>query len=177
MKVNTLGRKVNLRQSFIDKVDRRMQKLDRFFGDDAEGQVTATAERERMTVEITVRSKGLIYRAERTASDIDEAFGDAADLIVKQIVKNKEKLGARVKRAAVDAETAVYTDVFPDKDSEYNIAREKRFVLKPLTTEEAILQMNMLDLNFFVYEDADTEEICVVYKRRGNSYGVLVTER
>ncbi|MEG0750933.1 MAG: ribosome-associated translation inhibitor RaiA [Oscillospiraceae bacterium] len=175
MKVKTLGRKVNLKQSFTDMVDKRMQKLDRFFGDDADGQVTITLEKDRMTAEVTVKSRGMIYRSERTSNDMEQAFSDAADLIVKQIVKNKDKLGTRIKRAAVDAE--MLDSGIADEHAAYNVVREKRFAVNPLSIEEAVLQMNMLGHSFFVYSDVDTGELCVVYKRRDDSYGVLIPER
>ena len=178
MKVTTTGRKVNLRQSFIDKAEKRLQKLDRFFNDeDARADVRVTNEKNRMTAEITVRSKGLVCRAERSAEDIDTAFGDAADLIVKQIVKNKEKLGSRVRKTEVDAASLELADVTPYSEGEYVVSREKHVAINPLSVEEAILQMNMLGHSFFIYSDVDTGETCVVYKRHGDSYGVIVVEK
>ena len=103
MKVKTVGRKVNLKQNFIDKVEKRLQKFDRFFNEEPEATVTVTVEKgDRQTVEITVKSRGLLYRTERTSQDMETAFSEAADLMMRQIVKNKEKLGNRVRAREVE---------------------------------------------------------------------------
>ena len=102
MIVKTSGHGLNLRQSFIDMADKRMQKFDRFFHDEPEGTVNVDLEKDRYTVEITVKSRGFFFRTERTSTDLDSAFREAADLMTKQIVKNKSKLGNRVKGKEVD---------------------------------------------------------------------------
>ncbi len=172
MNVKTIGRKVNLKQNFIDMVEKRMSKLDRFFDDDAEAKVTVTVDSNRQTAEVTVKSRGFLFRTERTAPDMETAFSDAADLIVKQIVRNKERLGTRVKRAEVDI---VDTEDLPEES--YNIARTKRFRVEPMTVEEAVLQMNMLGHSFFVFNDSDTDELKIVYKRHDEAYGLLIPEK
>ncbi len=174
MNVKLLGRKVTLKQNFIDMAEKRMKKLDRFFDDDAEGQVTVTVEKDWQTAEVTVKSRGFYYRAEKSAPDMETAFGDAVDLIVKQIVKNKDKLGGRVKRAAVEVEEQTIDAVFAEAD--YSIARKKRFVVEPLKVDEAVLQMEMLGHSFFVFQDIDSGELQVIYKRRDGQYGLLIPE-
>ncbi len=174
MKVKTLGRKVNLKDRFISMVEKRLAKFDRFFDDDAECQVTVTVENNRQTAEITVKSKGFIYRAERTASDMETAFNEAADIIGKQIVKNKGKLGARIKRIENNYDEF---GLSPDTvDDAYNIVREKRFHVKPMSVEEAVLQMNMLSHSFYLFLNADTESVCAVYRRNDDDYGLLIPE-
>lgn len=175
MKVKTLGRKVNLKEHFITMVEKRMNKFDRFFDDDAECQVTVTVEKDRQTVEVTLKSRGFIYRAERTAADMETAFNDAADLIGKQIVKNKERLGARIKRS----ESADWAEFGYDEtsvDDEYRIVREKTFSVKPMMVEEAVLQMNMLNHSFYVFLNAETDSICTVYRRHDDDYGLLIPQ-
>jgi ribosomal subunit interface protein len=175
MKIKTFGRKVNLKENFISMVEKRMAKFDRFFDDNAECQVTVTVETNRQTVEVMVKSQNFLYRAERTAPDMETAFDAAADLIGKQIVKNKEKLGARIKRS----ENGDYTDFGFDGiplDDEYRIVREKRFAVKPMMVEEAVLQMNMLNHSFYVFLNAETESICVVYRRKDDDYGLIIPE-
>lgn len=175
MKVKTLGRKVNLKQHFIEMVEKRMSKFDRFFDDDAECQVTVSVEKDRQTVEITVKSKGFLYRAERTEPDMETAFNDAADLIGKQIVKNKEKLGSRIKRTEA-ADIIEFGHGEETVDDEFRIVREKSFVVKPMTVEEAVLQMNMLNHSFYVFLNADTDSVCVVYRRHDDDYGLLIPQ-
>lgn len=173
MKLKMLGRKVNLKQNFIDMAEKRMSKLDKFFSEDAEGQVTVTVEKDWQTAEVTVKSKGFIYRAEKSAPDMETAFADAVDLLTRQIVKNKERLGARVKSAEVDEQAKGYEAM---ADEEYVIAREKRFVVEPMTTDDAILQMNMLGHSFFLFRDVDSGELNVVYRRHDDAYGLLIPE-
>lgn len=173
MKLKMLGRKVNLKQNFIDMAEKRMSKLDKFFSEDAEGQVTVTVEKDWQTAEVTVKSKGFIYRAEKSAPDMETAFADAVDLLTRQIVKNKERLGARVKGAEVDEQAKDYEALAGE---EYVIAREKRFVVEPMTTDDAILQMNMLGHSFFLFRDIDSGELNVVYRRHDDAYGLLIPE-
>jgi len=175
MKVKTLGRKVNLKQNFITSVEKRMSKFDRFFDDDAECQVTVTVENNRQTVEVMVKSQGFLYRAERTESDMESAFGEAADLIGRQIVKNKGRLGSRIKRTDGDFFEEFGFESEPI-DAEYRIVREKTFKVKPMTVEEAVLQMNMLSHSFFVFLNADTDSVCVVYRRKDDDYGLIIPE-
>lgn len=174
MKIKTLGRKVNLKDKFVSMVEKRMSKFDRFFDDSAECQVTVTVDANRQTAEVTVKSNGFLYRAERSAPDMETAFNEAADIIGKQIVKNKEKLGTRIKRA----ENAYADFGFTEDpiDDEFRIVREKKFAVKPMTVEEAVLQMNMLDHSFYVFLNANTESVCVVYRRHDDDYGLIVPE-
>ena len=173
MKLKMFGRKVNLKQNFIEMAEKRMQKLDKFFGEDAEGQITVTVEKDWQTAEVTVKSKGFIYRAEKSAPDMETAFADAVDLLTRQIVKNKERLGTRVKRAEVDEQAKGFEEMAGE---EYVIAREKRFAVEPMTTDDAILQMNMLGHSFFLFRDVDSGELNVIYRRHDAAYGLLIPE-
>jgi putative sigma-54 modulation protein len=175
MRVKATGRKVNLKDNFIAMVEKRMAKFDRFFDEDAECQVTVTVEKDRQTAEVTVKSRGFIYRAEQTASDMETAFSDAADQIGKQIVKNKEKLGARIKRNDA-ADLAEFGNEDDGVDDAYHIVREKVFSVKPMLVEEAVLQMNMLNHSFYAFLNADTDSVCVVYRRNDEDYGLLIPE-
>lgn len=173
MKTTTLGRKITLRQSFIEKVEKRISKLDRYFDDDAAATVTASHEKDRFTAEITVKNKGIIYRAERTAVSLDDAFNSAADQIVKQIVKNKEKLGSRIKRGAQEPDFFVPTDDYEVEGGEPHIVREKTFAVEAMTADDAALQMEMLDHSFFVFKDSLSGAVNVVYRREDGNYGLL----
>ena len=175
MKVKATGRKVNLKQTFIDMVTKRLQKFDRFFEDEAEATVAVTVEKNRQTVEVTVRSRGFLYRAERTAADMETAFADAVDLLTRQIVKNKEKLGNRVKTREVEM-VGAEMQYEPDEEEsgDYRIEREKRFLVEPMTEQEAILQMELLGHTFFLFKNSETNEINVVYRRNDGAYGLLI---
>ena len=174
MKIKTTGRKVTLKQGFLERAEKRMSKFDKYFERDAEASVTVTVEGSRQTVEITVRNRGFIYRAERTGPDMDIAFGEAAEAIDRQILKNKSKLGARIKKHEPAVE--IPFDDSGTVDDEYRVVREKRFVLKPMSVDEAILQMNMLGHNFFMFQNTETDSVNVVYRRHNDDYGLLLPD-
>lgn len=175
MKVTCTGRKVNLKDTFLQRVEKKLAKLDKFFSDNAEAQVTVTVEKDWQTVEITVRDKGFTSRAEKSADRMEDAFDDAVELLARRIVKNRKKLDNRVVQPVVQA-YAEEEHVVEEEES-YHVIREKRFPVKPCTVEEAILEMNMLGHEFFLFRDADTDEVQAVYRRKNGTYGVLIPER
>ncbi len=173
MKVTCSGRKVNLKDNFEERVQKRLSKLDRFFDEEAEAGVTVSVERNHQKVEITVWDRGFVARAERSADQMEEAFDIAADVLTKNIVKNRKRLAERLQRPYGE------DDEFSGggEEENYHLIREKHFVVKPSTVDEAILQMNMLGHSFYLFRDADSDEINAVYTRRDGSYGVLIPER
>ncbi len=166
------GRKVALKDSFNARVEKRLAKLDKFFGEDAQANVTVNVEKNYHKVEITVRDGAFVARAERTADQMEEAFELAADVLTKNIIKNRKKLSERLQRSI-----PVQEDEETVEEESYHLIREKRFVVKPATIDEAILQMNMLAHSFYLFRNADTDEINAVYARNDGSYGVLIPER
>lgn len=176
MKINIIGRKVNLKDSFKDRVAKKLAKFDKFFEDETVANVTVTLEKNRQTVEVTIRQNGIVYRAEETSDNMEDALDRVVDLLTRQIRKNKTKLEKRIKNAqAIDALIAPDDD-FDGEEKEYNLVRIKKFHIKPMNTDEAILQMNMLGHQFFVFKNAETEEINVVYKRKNGDYGLIEAE-
>ncbi len=175
MKVTTTGRKVNLKDNFINTVQRRLDKFDRFFADEADAAVTVSREKDRFTVEITVKSRGFFFRTERTGTDLGTTFNEAADLMMRQIVKNKEKLGNRVRSHEIEVAGEEMNYAAPENEGEdYRIVREKTFRIEPMTEQEAVLQMDMLGHTFFVFRNSGTDEINIVYRRHDDSYGLLI---
>lgn len=173
MNISIAARKTSVRDTFKDRIEKKLSKLDRFFDDTAAANVTITNEGDRETVEVTIQYKGMFYRAEKTTEDRFDSLESVVDSLFRQIVKNKDKLGKRLRDTAF-----VPTNIEADEDKEelvdeYEIARFKRFVLRPMSVEEAILQMNMVGHTFFVFQDAESSQINVVYKRNNGSYGVL----
>lgn len=174
MKVTTTGRKVTLKEQFEERVQKRLDKLDKFFENEAEAQVTVTVEKERQTVEITLRDKGFMARAEKTAKTMEEAFDEAADIVTRRLVKNRKRLGTQMCKPALEAEAPLFGE--EPEEEEYHIIREKRFFLKPQTVEEAILEMEMLGHTFFFFRDGETDQLEVVYRRKDGDYGLLIAE-
>lgn len=114
----------------------------------------------------------MIYRAERTTGDLLESLDTVIDVLFKQIVKNKSKLEKRLRTDAFVAPDENYLYDVEDDDG-YNIVKNKRFSVKHMTVDEAILQMNMLGHEFFMFRNGDTDEMCVVYRRKDGNYGLL----
>ena len=172
MNITVIGRKVNLRENFKELVQRKLQKFDRIFDADAEATVTVTLERNRQTVEITVKQRGMIYRAESSALEMNDALDDVVAALGRQIRKNK----TRLERAKKVKEFELQDEYYDEPDEEIEIVKRKTFFVKTMTVEEAILQMNLLGHAFFMFRDETSGEINVVYKRNDGKYGVLEPE-
>lgn len=174
MKVTISGRKVNLRDNFKELAQKKLSRFDRVFDEDAEANVVVTLERNRQTVEITVWSQGMIFRAESTDFEMNDALDQVISSLGRQIRKNKNRLDKQIHSAALDQYVEDYLhSTEEDVSEEYKIVRTKHFFVKPLSVEEAILQMNMLGHQFFMFRDEQTNEINVVYKRKDGNYGLL----
>lgn len=173
MNITITARKTSVRDSFKERIDRKLAKLDRFFDDNANAIVTVTNEGDRETVEVTIQSRGMFYRAEKTTADRFDSLEAVVDSLFRQIVKNKNKLGKRLRENAFDAANLEVGEEQESEAPEYDVKRVKRFALRPMDVEEAILQMNLVGHEFFVFLNAETNEINVVYKRHNGTYGIL----
>ena len=163
MKIAITSRKVNLRDNFKERVEKKLSKFNRIFDEDAQANVTVTLEKNRQTVEITIRQNGMVYRAEQTAEEMNDALDAVIDVLGRQIRKNKCRLEKKMRAAVLDdflAQEELEEDDMEEK--EYEVVRSKRFPVKPLDVEEAILQMNMVGHQFYMYRNAETGEINVV---------------
>ena len=177
MKIAITSRKVNLRDNFKERVEKKLSKFNRIFDEDAQANVTVTLEKNRKTVEITIRQNGMVYRAEQTAEEMNDALDAVIDVLGRQIRKNKCRLEKKMRAAVLDdflAQEELEEDDMEEK--EYEVVRSKRFPVKPLDVEEAILQMNMVGHQFYMYRNAETGEINVVYRRKDGTYGLLEPE-
>lgn len=170
MKVTCTGRRVSLKPSFIELAEKKLAKLDKFFPEEAQAQVTVTVEKSRQTVELTLRSGTLTMRAEKASDRMEDALSDAVDLLVRRVVKYRKRLGDKLTAAAVQEMPA------SEPEEPLTVVREKHFAVKPCTTEEAIMQMELLGHSFFLYRSADSGEVQVVYRRADGGYGVLIPE-
>lgn len=172
MNITIVGRKVNLRENFKELVQRKLSKFERIFDADADAVVTVTLEKNRQTVEITVRQRGMIYRAESTAAEMNEALDDVIAALGRQIRKNK----TRLERAKKVQRFELVDEYYDEPDEEIEIAKRKTFRVETMHVDEAILQMNMLGHNFYMFRDDESGELNVVYKRRDGRYGVIEPE-
>lgn len=175
MRINIIGRKLEVTDKHTDYIQKKLGKLDKFFRDEAEARVVIGPIKEKEYVEVAVYAAGMIYRAEVIDNDVLSATDKIVDVIERQIRRNKTKLEKRIKREALDDETLLsgYSYTEGEDDSEFKIVKRKRFQLKPMSAEEAVLQMNLLGHNFFVFKNIDTDEMNVVYKRNDGNYALI----
>ena len=154
---------------------RKISKLERFFKTEADAYVTFSIERGRFLAEITIRNNGLYYRASELTNDMYASVDSGVAAIERQIRRNKTRLEKRLREGALEREAVpAFVPSEEDEDEEFKIVRSKRFSIKPMSAEEAILQMNLLDHEFFVFKNMDNEDaISVVYKRRQGGYGLI----
>lgn len=169
MTITIVGRKCSPRENFKNRAEEKLQKVEKFFGPDATAKITATVEKNAKIVEITLQKGGFIFRAQERTQDLEDSLDACVDSLIRQIRKNKTKLERRLREVSFD-------DVFKgdtEPEEEYEIVRTKQITLKPQSVEEAILQMNMLGHSFFMFRNAETDGINLVYKRKDGGYSVL----
>ena len=160
-----------LKQAIYDKLGR----LEKFFTEDTNAQVTLSVEKERQKIEVTIPMKGHIVRAEQVSDDMYVSIDMVAEIIERQVVRYKKKIIDQ------NQDAAFFQDRFleeedPEDYDEIQIIRSKRFAVKPMYPEDACVQMELLGHNFYVFRNAETNEVCVVYKRKGNTYGLIEPE-
>ncbi|MBE6889509.1 MAG: ribosome-associated translation inhibitor RaiA [Ruminococcaceae bacterium] len=171
MKVTITAKKLTISQAFTDYAEQKLNaKLDRFFPEEAEAKITLAERRDMIILELTVKYNGIIYRAEQSAKDKNDALDVTVDRIIRQIRKQKTKVEKSLRANA-------FAGLEPEaEEKEYEVIRYKTFALKPMTVDEAILQMNLLGHEFFMFKNAESGLVNVVYRREEGNYSVLVPE-
>lgn len=173
MKTIISAKKMNIPQAFNDYADQRINsRLSKFFGDDADAKIVISEYKNQIVVEVTVRYNNIIFRSEKSAEDKNDALDAAIDKIIRQIRKNKTRVEKKLRETAF-ADT--YNDVV-EEQAAFEIVKHKKFTMRPMELEEAILQMNLLGHNFFMFSNATTGDVNVVYKRSDGDYAVLEPE-
>ncbi|MBQ2604145.1 MAG: ribosome-associated translation inhibitor RaiA [Acutalibacteraceae bacterium] len=179
MKITYTAKNVTLRDNFKERVEKKLKKYERVFSENAEVKVTVNLYKNRQTVEITIKDNGMVYRVETSCPEMNDALDTDMDKLGRQIRKNKTKLEKRLRPAALE----VFDDEDSDDDTDetpeevtYNILRTKTVALKPMSPDEAILRMNMVNHKFFMFLNSKTDKICVVYIRDNGDYGMLESE-
>lgn len=179
MKYTYTCKKVSLNDSIKAYAEKKISKLERYFREeDTSASVTFSVEKNHLcTVELTIRGGGTLLRAQTEAPDGDMrgAIDAAVGYIERQILKNKTRLAKRLRSEGFPVPAPV-SDFDVAEEKEFSVVRTKRFTVKPMSTEEAILQMNLLDHNFFVFRNSEDDSLCIVYKRKSGGYGLIVTD-
>jgi putative sigma-54 modulation protein len=176
MKVEVRGRNIEITDALKDYTTKRLSKLEKYIDDGRIAQVALSLEGEHHKVEVTIPLSGLILRAEVTAEDMYSAIDMVVEKLEKQIEKHKTKLyknhrGAGLKQAVADEIKRQLE--YKDTTEKFKIVRTKRFALKPMDEEEAIMQMSLLGHVFFVFFNSETDEVNVVYKRQDGNFGLI----
>lgn len=175
MKFVFTDKKVTLPQAVHAYAEKKVGKLGRYFGGDAQASITFSVEKDRNRAEVTVRSGGIILRASESTTDMGASIDAAVSSIERQIRKNKSRLEKRLRTDAFERTVgADVSDFAPEQEEEYNIVRMKKFPIKPMTSEEAILEMNLVGHTFFAFRNVDEDgSFAVVYRRKNGGYGII----
>ena len=183
MKYVFTDKKVDLPGAIHYYAEKKVGKLDRFFKEDASAAITFSVEKDRLNkVEITIRSNGTIFRVSESTSDMNASIDAAVATLERQIRKNKTRLEKRLRQGAFERalDVSEISSFAPDEpeEGEYRIARSKTFPIKPMTKDEAILQMNLLGHSFFAFKDEEADgAFAVVYRRNDGDYGLIEDEQ
>ena len=175
MNITYIGRQVTVYDDMKQMVEKKLAKFDRYFPENADAAVTFRKIRDMECMEITISVGSTLFRAEEQADKYATALVRCVDIIEGQIRKNKTRLAKQMRTAFVSPEPAP-GEASVAEEGPFHI-RTTRFTLKPMTVEEAILQMNLLAHTFYMFLDADTNETCVVYKRADGDYGVIAPDK
>ena len=168
------GKNIEVTEGLKEAVYDKLGKLDKYFTNETEVQVTFSVEKERQKIEVTIPVKGNVIRAEQVSDDMYVSIDLVEEVIERQINRYKKKLVDQKQNAAYFQKD--FMDDEDIDDEEIRIIRSKKFAVKPMDAEEACIQMELLGHNFFVFRNAETDEVNVVYKRKGNTYGLIEPE-
>jgi len=173
MKFTFTEKKLQIPDDTKTYAEKKIGKLDRFFRHESEAFVTFGTERGRYRTEVTLKNNGMFYRVSEVTNDLHATIDSACAAIERQIRKNKTRLEKRLREGVLEAE-AFGLPIEKDDTDDFSVIRTKRFSLKPMTAEEAILQMNLLEHEFFAFKNQDEDEaFSVVYRRKQGGYGLI----
>ena len=176
MKFVFTDKKVDVPGAIHFYAEKKVGKLDRFFKEDATAAITFSVEKERLNkVEITIRANGTIFRVSESTSDMHASIDAAVTTLERQIRKNKTRLEKKLREGAFEREAKAVdiSGVAEEEEEEFQIVRTKRFSLKPMSSEEAILQMNLLEHPFYAFINQEDGSFSVVYRRTQGGYGLI----
>ena len=175
MKINITGRNFTASENLKIQIEKKLGKLDKYFSKETEANVVLSNQKDGQKLEATINADGMIFRAEATEPDILFALDKVVDRLSSQMSRFKTKL---IRKHKTQKEEVFYAELPDEGDikEELGVTKTKRFHVSPMTTEEAILQMELLEHSFLVYRDAETNRVNVVYKRNDGGYGLIEVE-
>ncbi|MDO4294542.1 MAG: ribosome-associated translation inhibitor RaiA [bacterium] len=175
MRYTIIGKNIEVTPALKDTIMDKIGKLDKYFTPETEVHATLSVEKDKQKIEVTIPVRGGIIRAEEACDDMYVSIDLVEEIIERQVKKYKNKLIDR-KQAAASFSKAFLEEETPQDDEEIRIVKTKKFGMKPMDAEEACIQMELLGHNFYVFLNCDTDEVNVVYKRKGNTYGLIEPE-
>lgn len=177
MRYTVIGKNIEITEGIKEAITAKLSKLDKYFKEDTIAKLTLSVQKDEQKIEVTIPTKHRIIRAEQSSNDMYVAIDLISDIIEKQIKKYKNKLIDKKHNSHSFSEIFMNeTSENIEDEGEIKILKFKKFDIKPMTAEEACLQMEMLGHNFYVFVNSDTEQTAVVYKRKNNSYGLIEAE-
>ena len=174
MKITISGKNIDVTEGLRAAVQDKLGKLERYFTPDTEVIVTLSVEKERQKIEVTIPVKGNIIRSEQVSNDMYVSIDLVEEVIERQLRKYKTKIVDKKQEGGNFQKAYIENDYM--EDEEIRIIRSKKFGMKPMFPEDACVQMELLGHNFYVFRNAETDEVNVVYKRKGNTYGLIEPE-
>ena len=176
MRITITGRNIELTEGIKAAVKEKLSKLEKYFTPDTDVFVTLSVEKERQKIEVTIPVKGRIIRSEQVSSDMYVSIDLVEEVIEKQLKKYRNKIASK-KTENIENFRQEYLESEDDDDGEeIKIVRSKKFGIKPMYPEDACVQMELLGHDFFIFRNAQTDEVNVVYKRKGNTFGLIEPE-
>lgn len=176
MRITITGRNIELTPGIKKAVEDKLSKLEKFFKPDTDVNVTLSVEKERQKIEVTIPTKGHTIRAEEVSNDMYVSIDLVEETLERQLLKYRTKIISKKMNAAANFKAEYLEEEYEDDDEDIKIVRSKRYDLKPMYPEDACIQMELLGHDFFVFVNAETDDVNVVYKRKGNTYGIIEPE-
>lgn len=176
MRINVRGKNMEVTPALQEYIEKRLKKLEKYFNSGIEAQVTLSVAKETHIVEVTISIDGLLLRGEETTPDMYASIDLVVDKLERQTHKYKTKINRKLRQKGLkglNEKYANYQQELEEEESEPRVVKTKRFIMKPMPVEEAILQMDLLGHDFFVFTNAETEEINVIYRRKDGNYGLI----
>ena len=175
MKFIILGKNIEVTPGLRSAVEDKIGKLEKYFNPDTEAHVTLSVEKDRQKIEVTIPVKGNIIRSEQVSNDMYVSIDLVEEIIERQLKKYKTKLIAKEQSAGCFKQDFIEKDYMDEE--EVQIVRTKKFDIKPMYPEDACVQMELLGHNFYVFCNAETDQVNVVYKRKGGTYGIMEPDK
>ncbi len=176
MKFTIIGKNIEVTPGLREAVEEKIGKLEKYFAPDTSVNVTLSVDKDRHKIEVTIPVKGKIIRSEQVSNDMYVSIDLVEEIIERQLKKYKNKIIDREQEASQSFKREFIEKDFSEDEDSIRIEREKKFDIKPMYPEDACVQMELLGHNFFVFVNAETDQTCVVYKRKGGTYGLIEPE-